>query len=86
MGRIFEEHLRNLQQVNERLKQAGLKLYPQKCQFLKHCVNVLLGHIISSTGIAPDPSETSKVKKGPSPLQFRKYNNSLAWKITLNTF
>ena len=30
-GRSFEEHLANLQQVFERLRQAGLKLKPQKC-------------------------------------------------------
>jgi len=36
MGRTFEEHLVNLQQVFERLKQANLKLQPKKCQFLQH--------------------------------------------------
>ena len=66
MGRSFEEHLRNLQQVMERLKQAGLKLQPKKCQFLQHKVN-FLGHIISSVGISPDPSKTSKVKEWPRP-------------------
>ena len=34
MGRSFEEHLQNLQQVFERLKLAGLKLHPGKSQFL----------------------------------------------------
>ena len=58
MGRSFEEHLKNLQHVLEHLKQAGLKLQPKKCQFLQHQVN-FLGHIISSTGISPDPLNTS---------------------------
>ena len=66
MGRSFEEHLKNLQHVLERLKQAGLKLQPKKCQFLQHQVN-FLGHIISSTGISPDPLKTSKVKEWPRP-------------------
>ena len=64
MGRTFEEHLGNLQQVLERLQQAGLKLQPKKCHFLQHKVN-FMGHIISSTGISPDPSKTSKVKEWP---------------------
>ena len=34
MGRSFEEHLQNLQQVFERLKVAGLKLHPKTSQFL----------------------------------------------------
>jgi len=67
MGRTFEEHLKNLKQVFERLKQAGLKLHPQKCHFLQHYVN-FLGHIVSSTGIAPDPSKTAKVKEWPKPV------------------
>ena len=66
MGRTFEEHLGNLQQVLEWLQQAGLNLQPKKCQFLQHKVN-FLGHIISSTGISPDPSKTSKVKEWPRP-------------------
>ena len=66
MGRSFEQHLKNLQQILERLKQAGLKLQPKKCHFLQHQVN-FLGHVISSTGISPDPSKTSKVKEWPTP-------------------
>ena len=66
MGRSFDEHLHNLQQVFDRLKLAGLKLHPNKCQFLKHQVH-FLGHIISSDGVAPDPSKTAKVKGWPTP-------------------
>ena len=70
MGRTFEKHLGNLQQVLERLQQAGLKLQPKKCQFLQHNVN-FLGHIISSTGISTDPSKTSKVKEWPRSTSVR---------------
>ena len=66
MGRTFNEHLANLQQVFERLKQSGLKLQFKKCQFLQHQVN-FFGHIVSSTGITPDPSKTLKVKEWPRP-------------------
>ena len=66
MGKSFEEHLHNLQQVFERIKLAGLKLHPGKCQFLQQQV-YLLGHIVSADGIRPDPQKTSKVKDWPTP-------------------
>ena len=65
MGRSFEEHLQNLQQVFERLRVAGLKLHPGKCQFLQKEV-YFLGHIVSTHGITPDPQKTSKVKEWPT--------------------
>ena len=76
MGRTFEEHLKNLQRVLERLKQAGLKLHPQKCQFLQHRVN-FLGHIVSSTRIEPDPSKTLKVKEWPKPTSVQEVQQFL---------
>ena len=66
MGRSFDDHLHNLQQVFDRLKLAGLKLHPDKCQFLQHQVH-FLGHIVSAKGVAPDPSKTAKVKEWPTP-------------------
>ena len=38
MGKSFEEHLQDLQQMFERIKLAGLKLHPGKCQFLQQKV------------------------------------------------
>ena len=66
MGKYFEDHLHNLQQVFDRLKHASLKLHPSKCQFLQHEVH-FLGHIVSAEGVSPDPSKTAKVKDWPPP-------------------
>ena len=67
MGR---EHLKNTcktcSRFFERLKVAGLKLHPGKCQFLQKEV-YFLGHIVSTHGITPDPQKTSKVKEWPTP-------------------
>ena len=60
IGRDFEEHLSNLQSVFQRLREAGLKLKPRKCHFLRHQVEYL-GHIVSRDGVATDPAKTSKV-------------------------
>ena len=35
VGRTFDEHLSNLQEVFERVRRAGLKLKPSKCSFLQ---------------------------------------------------
>ena len=66
VGRNFDDHLSNLHQVLERLKQANLKVQRRKHQFLQQRV-VFLGHVISPNGISPDPDKTAKVKHWPTP-------------------
>ena len=61
IGKSFEEHLYNLQQVLECLKQAGLKLQPHKCKILQGRVTYL-GHVVSAQGVSPNPEKMSKVK------------------------
>ena len=66
LGKTFEEQLLHLQQVFDRLRQAGLKLQPKKCHFLWHEVHYL-GHIVSKKGIAPDPGKIEKIASWPTP-------------------
>ena len=54
MGKTFNDHMRNLQAVFERLRQAGLKLHPGKCQFLQQEV-YFLDHVVY--GLLPDPQD-----------------------------
>ena len=56
----LEDHLADIHDVFQLIKKAGLKLKLKKCQFMKESVNYL-GHVISSTGIAPDPSKIEKI-------------------------
>ena len=62
----FEEHMRHLQLVFERLRQAGLRLKPKKCHFLRKHVPYL-GFVISKHGIQVDPLKTDMVKHFPTP-------------------
>ena len=62
----LEEHLTHLGQVYDRLRQGGLKLKPSKCTFLRKEV-VFLGHVISASGMSPDPAKTEKVRDYPVP-------------------
>ena len=56
----FDEHLHRLRQVFDRIRKAGQKLKPAKCQFLKKQVT-FLGHAVSSQGIETDPEKTRAV-------------------------
>ena len=53
-GRDFDEHLKNLVEVLERFRLAGLKLKPSKCQFFSKEVTYL-GHCINPDGLLPAP-------------------------------
>ena len=66
IGKSFEEHLHHLQQILDRLKSAGLKIDPDKCHFLQQEAN-FLGHIVSTGGMSPDPSKTSRINEWPTP-------------------
>lgn len=66
LGKNFNEHLVNLQEVLRRIREAGLKLKPSKCQLFMREVTYL-GHVISPAGVLPDPNNTKKVSKWPRP-------------------
>ena len=58
VGQMFEEHLINLKEVFTRLKEAGLKLKPSKCNLAKSQVTHL-GYVVSWQGITADPSKVA---------------------------
>ncbi|EXX71174.1 gag-pol fusion protein [Rhizophagus irregularis DAOM 197198w] len=63
----FEQHLEHLRVIFDRLEDAGLKLNPDKCSFVKEELE-FLGHIVSNKGIRTDPAKIQKVKDFPVPL------------------
>ena len=66
LGKNFDDHLHNLQDVLKRFREAGLKLKPSKCQFFRKEVTYL-GYVISADGVLPDPNNISKVESWPQP-------------------
>lgn len=66
VGKTFQDHLRNLREVFQQLREAGLKLKPTKCDFCSLQVE-FLGHIVSADGVQTDPSKTEKVAQWPIP-------------------
>ena len=74
-SRSLEEHLDHLRLVMNRLRQAKLKLKPTKCHFVRHSVE-FLGHIITSSGLSPNPKQVAAVQDFPVPQsihQLRQY-------------
>ena len=65
-SKTFEEHLQHLDKLLSRIIETGLKLRPDKCQFLRREVNYL-GHTISAKGIGCDVSKVEAVRNWPTP-------------------
>ena len=65
-GRTHQEHADRLQQVLCRIRQANLKLKPEKCELFQEEVR-FLGHVVSASGIQPDPGNTSRIQEWPTP-------------------
>ena len=63
-GRSFEETLTNLRLVFERIRGAGLKLKPSKCDFFRKEI-LYLGFLVSGTGVRPDPKKVESVRNWP---------------------
>ncbi len=70
IGTTFQEHLDNLEKVFDRLRDAGLRLKPQKCDFVKKEVTYL-GYVVSSEGISPDSRKVGAVREFPQPMDLK---------------
>ena len=60
----FQSHVNHIDAVLQRLKGAGLKMSPKKCDFFKDQV-VFLGHVVSQEGISESPDKVSAIKEWP---------------------
>lgn len=65
-GETLEEHNSNLAKLFKRLRDVGLKLQPDKCEFLVPKL-AYLGHVISEDGIKPNPIKLKAVRDFPKP-------------------
>ena len=60
------EHLVRLQAVFDKLKAAGLKLKPSKCELFKKQINYL-GHVVGQEGVVTDRDKIKTVIEWPRP-------------------
>ncbi|XP_061571799.1 NACHT, LRR and PYD domains-containing protein 12-like [Cololabis saira] len=67
----LEEHEARLMKVLNRLKDYGLKLSPEKCNFFKSSVKYL-GHVVDAQGVHTDPDKVSALRDWPRPSTRKK--------------
>ncbi|CAH0728148.1 unnamed protein product, partial [Brenthis ino] len=72
----LDQHLRDLQQVFDRLRLFNLKANRSKCVFARDRVNYL-GHVVSSHGIEPDPQKVEAVNSMKPPSNVRELKTFL---------
>ena len=72
----WEEHVEKLQQVLQRCRKHGVKLKPSKCHIGMKQVKVL-GHIVSSEGVRPDPMKTEAMREMAPPTNVKELRTFL---------
>lgn len=65
-GKDEDDHLQNLKAVFTQLQETGMKLNPDKCEFLKTSLEYL-GHRIDKEGLHPVDSKVEAISKAPYP-------------------
>ena len=66
-SKTMEDHIRHLQRVFQRLREAGLKLKLSKCHFLRQSVDYL-GYVITPCGLQPNQKQVAAVADFPVPV------------------
>jgi len=65
-GKDATEHETRLHATLKRIKEAGITLNENKCQFYKSQIT-FLGHVINQHGISPDPRKTTAILNMTAP-------------------
>ena len=66
LGKSFDEHLKNLEEVFQQITNAGLKLSLMKCSLFKKEVSYL-GHQMTTASIYTEKEKIGAVKDWPTP-------------------
>src|SRR6516162_7378611 len=66
----FEEHIKHIDQVLEKLQEVNLMLKLKKCKWCKTDIE-FLGHIVGQGGIRPDPAKIEKIKNLKQPINVK---------------
>ena len=63
----FEDHVRDVNSVLDRLLDANITLKPSKCNVFQREL-LYLGHLVSADGIRPDPKKVQAIIEMPEPV------------------
>jgi len=75
-SKTFPDNLKAIRSVLSRLRSAGIKLKPSKCEWAQSNI-IFLGHHLSGEGVMPDPGNTDKVKNFPTPKNVKQVQTFL---------
>lgn len=84
-GKDQAEHDRHLTAVLSRIKNAGVTLNPEKCEFSKKSLT-FLGHVIDENGIRADPEKTQAIKRMSPPTSVSSLRKFLGMANQLGKF
>lgn len=72
----WEDHIQHLQQVFSLLSNDKWQIKPSKCSFGQQSVSYL-GHVVSQSGVATDPSKIDSIKLWPQPKDVKQLRSFL---------
>ena len=70
LGKTLEEHQKNVVEIFDRLREAGLRLKPKKYKFAQLEVDYL-GHVVSGQGVQADPHKLTAVQVFLTPTNMK---------------
>lgn len=77
----FSDHLKLLETVFDRLKEAGLVVSKEKCHFCKPELKYL-GYLVDAKGLRPDPEKVEAIVNIPPPqniTEIRRFIGTASW-------
>ncbi len=75
-ARDFDQAVHNLREVLTAIRSAGLRLNPAKCNLLTRQTQ-FLGHVVSESGVATDPTKVAAVRDWPPPTNISELRSFL---------
>ena len=69
-GKHLHDHDKKLKQVLNRCREINIRLNPKKCRFRVNSVHYV-GHVLSDTGVQPDPDKIQAINGMPEPQDIK---------------
>jgi hypothetical protein len=77
-SRTYEEHVGHVRKVLQKLKDANLRIKPQKSEFHKQEV-LFLGYVVSKDGLKMDDKKVQVVREWPTPTTVKEVQSFLGF-------
>lgn len=76
MSETFEDHIKHLKEIFDRLEENGLTISLEKSAFFRKKIK-FLGHVLTSEGIHPDPEKIAAIHNFPAPKNIKQLRGFL---------